>query len=447
MGPIVPHLTSGVTADTALVVPAVLAPGQATYFNYFESYNAAVQGYWTDQMTLDGVVIQTVMRYNGNWAAGTAYSFNVGPYYLPGGRHVVSASCDIYHDVGEDQEDWSDNTYTSSFLWTPPNLAAGVVSGTGHAPPPQPGNVAFAMPRSSGAGWVVTLAMSAGDDYDLVLYDDFVNSTTGLSHERARSATVGDSLELIAGTGDVTPSILYPAVLRSAVGPAWGAAVEWQTADGRIGTGDQFWGGESLGTAEAARVYEADLEAGVQYPMSVWRVVGQTPLALAVFPPTPGAVYPLRQAAAHSHAITGQDYAALAFTPTLSGKHLLVVYRSNFPSEVARYKLAVGSQAVSAPAGAGPPADARILGIQPNPAREHMRISFTTPARGPVRMTLHDVSGRRVATLRDGDLDGGRHDLDVPTRDDAGRSLPSGLYWARLEAGPRASTVRIAIVR
>jgi hypothetical protein len=360
---------------------------------------------------------------------------------------VVTAACDIYHDVGEDQEDWSDNTYTSSFLWTPPNLAAGVVSGTGHAPPPQPGNVAFAMPRSSGAGWVVTLSMSAGDDYDLVLYDDFVNSTTGLSHERARSATVGDSLELIAGTGDVTPSILYPAVLRSAVGPGWGAAVEWQTADGRSGGGESFWGGESLATVEAARVYEVDLEAGVQYPMSVWRVVGQTPLAIAVFPPTPGGVFTLRQAAAYSHPIAGQDYAALAFTPTVSGKHLLVVYRSNFPWEVARYKLAVGSQAVSAPVGTGAGGEARMIGIQPNPAREHMRISFSIPAPGPVRLTLHDVGGRRVATLLDGNLDAGRHDTDVPTRDDAGRTLPAGLYFARMEAGRRTSTLRVTVIR
>lgn len=445
--PIMPHLTTGVTADSTLVIPPFLTPGQATYFDYSESYNAAVQGYWTDQLTLDGVVIQTVMRYNGTAAAGSAYSFDVGPFYLPGGRHMVTATCDIYHDVGEDAQDWFDNTFTGSFLWTPPPLTPGVVAGTGHAPPPQPGNAAFAMPRSSGAGWVVTLGMSAGDDYDLVLYDDFVNSTTGLSHERARSATVGDSIELIAGAGDVTPSTLYPAVLRSAVGPAWGAAVEWQTAGTHVGDGEDFWGAESLGTFEAARVYEADLQAGVQYPMSVWRVVGLTPLALAVFPPTPGGIFNLHQAAAYSHPVPGQDYAALVFTPAVSGKYLLVVYRSNFPWEVARYKLAVGSQAVSAPAGGSAGPEARILGIQPNPAHDHMRISFATPAPGPMRLTLHDVSGRRVATLVEADLGAGRHDTDVPTRDDSGRALPAGLYWVRMEAGRRASTLRVAIIR
>jgi hypothetical protein len=444
--PIVPHLSTGVTSDSALVFPSSLTQSQATYFNYAESYNPAVQGYWTDQMTLDGVVIQTVMRYNGTWASGSAYSFDVGPFYMAGGRHVITANCDINNDVGEDTLDRYDNFYTASFLWTPPNLTAGVVAG-GHTPPPQPGNTAFAMPRTSSAPWLVTLGMSAGDDYDLVLFDDFTNCTDGLSHERARSATVGDSLELIAGAGNVTPGTLYPTVLRSSVGPAWGAAVEWQTANPHVGTGEDFWGAESLGTIEAARIYEVDLQAGIQYPMSAWRVVGVTPLAFAVFPPTPGAVFNLRQAAAYSHPVAGQDYAALAFTPTVSGKHLLVVYRSNAPWEVARYKLAVGSQAVSAPTGAPRPEEARILGVQPNPARDHVRISFATPGAGTVRLTLHDVTGRRVATLADGELDAGRHDMDVPTRDEAGRALPAGLYWARMETGRHVSTARVAIIR
>jgi hypothetical protein len=76
-----------------------------------------------------------------------------------------------------------------------------------------------------------------------------------------------------------------------------------------------------------------------------------------------------------------------------------------------------------------------------------MRISFSTPAPGPVRLTLHDVTGRRVATLLDANLDAGRHDTDVPTRDDAGRTLPAGLYWARMDAGHRTSTLRVAVIR
>ena len=444
---VVPRLTTGAAPESTLHVPAFMTREQAVYFNYGESHNAAAEGYWTDQLTLDGVPVQTVMRYNGAWASGQFYSLDIGPFYLMGGRHVVTGTCDIYNEVGEDMEWRGDNSRTVSYVWTPESLAAGEVGSTGHAPPPAPGNVAFALPRTDPFGWVVTMQPSGGDDYDLALYDDFTDSRHGLSNLRASSVSRSDSLELIAGAGDVLPATLYAAVSRYSVGPAWGAAIEWQSAEGRTGGGEAFWSAESLAWLESAHVYQVQLEAGVTYPMSVWRTVGTVPLAFAVFPPTAGGLFSLHEAAGHSIPVTGQDYAMLPFTPTVTGPHLVVVYRSNSPWEVARYRLAVGSHAVAVN-DPEPRADAlRILGVQPNPVRARGRLGFVVPAAGPARLTLHDVSGRRVATLLDGVVEVGRHDVELTARDDAGRALAPGLYWARLESQGRVATTTIAVVR
>ncbi len=441
---VVPQLGTGVQGQDPLQAPSLLDPTQAVYFNWAVTHNPAVLGYWTDQLLLDGVPVQTLNRFNADWESKTWYALDVGPHYLRGGRHVLRACCDIYNQTGEDYLDRYDNERTVSFLWTPPALTAGSTYTTGGAPPPPPGCLAFAMTRASAYGWVGGMTPSNGDDYDLVLYDDFTSSTSGLSNERARSATSGDSVELIVGAGDVLPETLYPAVWRSHLGPAWGAGIEWQDATGRTGQGDAYWSAESLAYLQGAQIYEVTLDAGVPYPMSVWRVVGSADLALAVFPPTPGGIFGLPQAVGRSHPIPGQDYDALLFTPLIGGKHLIVVYRPRGEWGVVRYRLAIGSQAVDVAGGRRE--EFCFFGAHPNPILNQSKIAFLAPAAGHARLTVHDVSGRIVATLLDDTVEAGWHDVPWEVRDDAGRSVPAGLYWARLEAFGRSMTTRLCIL-
>ena len=63
----------------------------------------------------------------------------------------------------------------------------------------------------------------------------------------------------------------------------------------------------------------------------------------------------------------------------------------------------------------------------PNPVTARAQLTYTLPARGPVRLALHDVRGREVAVLAEGERDAGRH---VATLD--ARGLGAGLYFARL---------------
>ncbi|MFT5144214.1 MAG: putative repeat protein (TIGR01451 family), partial [Thalassolituus oleivorans] len=68
----------------------------------------------------------------------------------------------------------------------------------------------------------------------------------------------------------------------------------------------------------------------------------------------------------------------------------------------------------------------------PNPFNPRTTISFGLPASGRVTLTVHDVVGRQVATLIDGVVPGGQHEVGF----NAG-ALPSGpyIYRLRTEAG------------
>ncbi|MEP0545364.1 MAG: T9SS type A sorting domain-containing protein, partial [Rhodothermales bacterium] len=78
----------------------------------------------------------------------------------------------------------------------------------------------------------------------------------------------------------------------------------------------------------------------------------------------------------------------------------------------------------------------------PNPFASATTIGFTLPSAQDVTLTVYDVLGRRVATL----VDGVRQAGEQTVRFDAS-SLPSGMYFYRLEAGGTQLTQRVTVIR
>ncbi len=83
----------------------------------------------------------------------------------------------------------------------------------------------------------------------------------------------------------------------------------------------------------------------------------------------------------------------------------------------------------------------------PNPFNPRTTLRFNLPAPAKVRLTIYDVAGRRVRDLLAGPLPSGAHDAVWDGRDDAGRDMPSGVYMATIQAGPRMATWRMVLVR
>ncbi|MCA9752959.1 MAG: choice-of-anchor B family protein [Gemmatimonadetes bacterium] len=106
--------------------------------------------------------------------------------------------------------------------------------------------------------------------------------------------------------------------------------------------------------------------------------------------------------------------------------------------------------ATDAPGGiaAGPLASLSLSAPVPNPARDRQEIRFDVPAAGPATLAVYDVAGRRVATLLGGSrVAAGRQSVTWSGRDDAGREVAPGVYFAKLEAAGEVRTRKITRIR
>jgi hypothetical protein len=88
-----------------------------------------------------------------------------------------------------------------------------------------------------------------------------------------------------------------------------------------------------------------------------------------------------------------------------------------------------------------------LLAASPNPSPSGATVSFEMRAGPEAKLTLHELSGRRVATLSGGSRAVGIRRLDWDGRGTEGRILPAGVYMARLADGPTRVCTKIVLTR
>jgi zinc metalloprotease ZmpB len=114
-------------------------------------------------------------------------------------------------------------------------------------------------------------------------------------------------------------------------------------------------------------------------------------------------------------------------------------------AEYKHYSVYVSGPA-SGVAGSGRPTlSLSLLGA--NPIRGNAALNYSLSQTGAVRLDLIDVTGRVVRTLVDGSTSAGPHAASWNGRDNEGRSVPNGLYFARLDAEGRSLVQRVLMVR
>jgi hypothetical protein len=94
-----------------------------------------------------------------------------------------------------------------------------------------------------------------------------------------------------------------------------------------------------------------------------------------------------------------------------------------------------------------PAAPAELVLVAPNPFNPQTQITFAVTVAQRVRIAIHDLAGRRVATVADGLFAPGLHQAVWDGRDTAGRALPSGSYLVRLEGAQRVDARLVSLVR
>jgi hypothetical protein len=86
--------------------------------------------------------------------------------------------------------------------------------------------------------------------------------------------------------------------------------------------------------------------------------------------------------------------------------------------------------------------------VGPNPFRTDTSISFGVAREGsPVRLALHDVTGRRVITLREGTFPIGEHRAAWNACDESGRRVAAGVYFVVLDVDGRRFVEKMALLR
>jgi hypothetical protein len=105
------------------------------------------------------------------------------------------------------------------------------------------------------------------------------------------------------------------------------------------------------------------------------------------------------------------------------------------------------ARAAALSASATASAGLEMVGLEPNPCNPVVTATVRLARAQRLVATVHDLRGRRIATLADGIAAAGEHALRWDGRADGGRAAPSGTYLLRL-AGESAVVIRrLALVR
>jgi hypothetical protein len=110
------------------------------------------------------------------------------------------------------------------------------------------------------------------------------------------------------------------------------------------------------------------------------------------------------------------------------------------PSSGSLQRIRFDSPLADAPPAPGRPA--ALLGW-PNPFAGGVEIAFRLEAPGPIDLAVYDVTGRRIRTLMDGVSATRETRIAWNGVDQEGRSVPPGVYLARLAHGGEVRTLRL----
>ncbi len=94
-----------------------------------------------------------------------------------------------------------------------------------------------------------------------------------------------------------------------------------------------------------------------------------------------------------------------------------------------------------------PPTSFALHTISPNPFNPATTIRYSLESGSSVRLTIHDIRGRLIATLVDCEQENGFHRAIWTGAGDGGEATPSAVYFARLEAEGKVAAQKLILVR
>ncbi len=93
------------------------------------------------------------------------------------------------------------------------------------------------------------------------------------------------------------------------------------------------------------------------------------------------------------------------------------------------------------------PMELAIRGNYPNPFNPATTISFAIPVSGRASLMVYDVTGRKVRELVSGSLPAGKSTAVWDGKDDSGKPVSSGVYFARLTMGKHEAVGKMLLMK
>ena len=125
------------------------------------------------------------------------------------------------------------------------------------------------------------------------------------------------------------------------------------------------------------------------------------------------------------------DGNSFSFTPPAPGSYEGFVKVNNYPVS--------NADLVQVPVSA--------LTVYPNPFNPTTTIAFYTPRSMELSVTLYNIKGQKVRNLHSGQMGMGNHQLVWDGKDDGGRGVSSGIYFARVNAGKYVQNVKMVLMK
>ncbi len=88
-----------------------------------------------------------------------------------------------------------------------------------------------------------------------------------------------------------------------------------------------------------------------------------------------------------------------------------------------------------------------LFGATPNPFNPSTKLRFDIAQSGRVELSIYSLRGELVKRLVSQVFDSGSHEVVWEGRDDSGRHVSSGVYFARMQAGKVVMTQRMVLVQ
>jgi hypothetical protein len=458
--PLVPRQARDGTPTSVALPDTLLGNASSTYHNLaLTNLSPAAAGDTVDAyIWLDGAS-HAALRYLDFPAYGVSKYNYASAYTVRGGRHTLSLNIDAMHGLLELNE--LNNVYGEQYVWSPYDLGPGLIA-TRVAPPAMDGGwtyVTSGEPRwydcdglrmADPTSWWAAIAVMPGDtsNVDVRLHEPLVGAKDGFAANLAVSSWGKGCSDYVLVNFNLTDRHSYDAgVLRISGAQAYTANHIQSTYLGA--NPDGAYGPFSLGANAILRLHEMHLTAGT-WAFRLDNYQGGVNWGICLHP---GDQTYLKKSTVVTDGASWLNGAGKAEWFTVAapaaGYYCLAVWKAGTSdlTQTGQYNLRIqqGVTAVEEPG--DPPALTRLAGIHPNPFNPQTTIAYELATASPVRITIHDLAGRRVRTLVDGTAPAGRHAAVWDGRDEHGQALASGAYVAQLVAGEVRQSRKLVMLK